>query len=77
MFTDHINSQLSKMGIEGKLICGRRRALAGGQQLIHGFSLVIHDLKPEASLQLQYAGLGEGRQFGCGLFVPHKTISGL
>lgn len=77
VFTDWITSQLKEMGIAGKLICGKRGALAGGQQIIHGFSLVIHDLKPEASLQLQYAGLGEGRQFGCGMFVPHKTISGL
>lgn len=76
-FTDSINSQLREMGIAGKLICGRRSTLADGQQEIHGFSLVIHDLKPEASLKLQYAGLGEERQLGCGIFVPHKTISGL
>jgi CRISPR-associated protein Cas6 len=77
IFTDCINSKLSEMGIAGKLICGKRRTLTGDQQTIHGFSLVIHDLKPEASLQLQYAGLGEERHFGCGVFVPHKVISGL
>lgn len=77
VFTDHINSRLSEMGISGKLVCGKRRTLAGSQQTIHGFSLVIHDLKPEASLQLQYAGLGEERQFGCGIFMPHKAITGL
>lgn len=77
LFLDGINAQLSKMGIAAGLICGKRRTLAGAQQSIHGYSLVIHDLKPEASLQLQYAGLGEGRQFGCGIFVPYKVISGL
>jgi len=77
LFLDGINAQLSKMGITARLICGMRRTLAGAQQSIHGYSLVIHDLKPEASLQLQYAGLGEGRQFGCGIFVPYKVISGL
>lgn len=75
VFMDCINSQLSEMGIAGKLICGKRRTIAGGRQAIHGYSLVIHDLKPEASLQLQYAGLGEERQHGCGIFVPHKVIS--
>lgn len=77
VFTDWINSQLSEMGITGKLICGKRRTLAGEQRSISGYSLVIHDLKPDASLQLQYAGLGEERRFGCGIFVPHKVISGL
>lgn len=77
IFMHDINLQLSKMGIEGRLICGKRRTLKGDQQTIHGYSLVIHDLKPEASVQLQYAGLGEGRRFGCGVFVPHKVISGI
>lgn len=77
IFTNFIYSQLSEMGIAGKLICGKRRTLAGSQQTIHGYSLVIHDLKAEASLQLQYTGLGEERRFGCGIFVPHKVISGL
>lgn len=76
-FTKSINLQLSEMGIEGRLICGKRRTLEGDQYVIHGFSLVIHDLEPEASLQLQYTGLGEERRFGCGIFLPHKAISGL
>jgi CRISPR-associated protein Cas6 len=77
LFVKHINEQLGKMGIEGKLICGRRRNIGDGSQSMHGYSLVIHDLKPEASLHLQFAGLGTGRQFGCGIFVPSKVISGL
>lgn len=77
LFMETINAQLGEMGIEGNLICGLRHSLNGDQLSIHGYSLVIHDLKPEASLQLQYAGLGEGRQYGCGIFVPYKAISGL
>jgi hypothetical protein len=38
---------------------------------------VVHDLKPEASILLQCAGMGEGRQFGCGIFMPYKVISDL
>jgi len=38
---------------------------------------VIHDLKPEASLRLQYTGLGSDRRYGCGVFVPYKVITGL
>lgn len=77
VFMDSIMGQLNEMKISAKLICGKHRTLAGDQHTIHGFSLVIHDLKPEGSLQLQYAGMGDYRQFGCGIFVPHKVISGL
>lgn len=77
MFMDDIRKQLSELNIAANLVCGKRRTLAGDQRVIHGYSLVVHDLKPDASLQLQYAGLGEERRLGCGIFVPHKVISGL
>ena len=77
LFVENINAQLDEMRIKGKLICGKRRAINDDQQSMQGYSLVVHDLKPEASLQLQFVGLGEGRQFGCGVFVPYKVISGL
>jgi CRISPR-associated protein Cas6 len=77
LFMKHISTQLGEMQIKGNLICGKRHTLNGDQQSIQGYSLVIHDLTPSASLQLQCAGLGEGRQFGCGIFVPYKEISGL
>jgi CRISPR-associated protein Cas6 len=77
IFVEHINAQLGWMRIKGKLICGKRRAISNDQQSIQGYSLVVHDLRPEASLHLQFVGLGESRQFGCGIFVPSKVISGL
>lgn len=77
VFMERISAQLSAMKISAKLICGKHRTLVGDGQTIRGFSLVVHDLKPEASLRLQYAGLGEARHLGCGIFVPHKIISGL
>lgn len=77
LFMDAIREQLRELGVAGNLICGKRHTLSGGQQAIHGFSLVIYDLKPDASLKLQYAGLGESRKYGCGIFIPYKVISGL
>lgn len=76
-FVENINTQLGEMGIKGKLICGRLHTIGDASQSIQGYSLVVHDLKAEASLHLQFAGLGTGRQFGCGIFVPSKVISGL
>lgn len=77
LFVEEIYTQLGEMGIKGKLICGKRRSIGDDSRSVQGFSLVIHDLKAEASLQLQFVGLGTGRQFGCGIFVPSKVISGL
>lgn len=77
LFMDDIRKQLGEMGIAAKLICGKRSIIKSDQQSTHAYSLVVHDLKPEDSLQLQYAGLGESRQFGCGIFIPYKVISGL
>jgi CRISPR-associated protein Cas6 len=37
-------------------------------------SLMVAALPPDASLELQRRGLGDGRLLGCGLFVPHKGI---
>lgn len=76
-FMGQIAATLEKLGISANLICGRRNSLEGVNDGIHGFNLVIHDLKPEDSLQLLYSGLGDGRQFGCGVFVPYKVISDL
>jgi CRISPR-associated protein Cas6 len=77
LFVEQIHTQLGEMGIKGKLICGKRRSIGDDSRSVQGFSLVIHDLKAEASLHLQFVGLGTGRQFGCGIFVPSKVISGL
>jgi CRISPR-associated protein Cas6 len=76
-FVEDIRNQMENLGVTGKLICGKRLSVSGGQRTIEGYSLVLHDLKPEASLHLQYAGLGDDRQFGCGIFVPYKVITGL
>jgi CRISPR-associated protein Cas6 len=77
LFVEDIKKQMGELGVTGKLICGKHLTVSGGQRSIHGYSLVLHDLKPEASLLLQYAGLGDDRQFGCGIFVPYKVITGL
>jgi CRISPR-associated protein Cas6 len=75
LFLEGIHAQLHELGISGRVICGLRRTLGGKMHAIQGYSLVIHDLNPDASLRLQYAGLGQYRQFGCGIFVPFKIIS--
>jgi CRISPR-associated protein Cas6 len=76
-FVEEVQLTLAAMGIVAKLICGQRHILTNGEQTINGYSLVLHDLSPEDSLQVQYVGLGKERRLGCGIFVPYKVISGL
>jgi CRISPR-associated protein Cas6 len=76
-FMAEIKSALAALDVEAQLICGRRRSLVDGDRTIRGYSLVLHDLKPEGSLRVQYAGLGKERRFGCGIFVPYKVIASL
>jgi CRISPR-associated protein Cas6 len=76
-FMESVRAQLDEMRIACNLICGLRHRIGDEARSIAGYSLVVHDLKSEASLRLQYAGLGESRQYGCGIFVPYKAITGL
>ncbi len=69
--------EISSLGIQCRLICGMRQEVDTGEGTLSGYSLVTHDLKPGHSIRLQHAGLGKMRRFGCGIFVPHKTIAGL
>jgi CRISPR-associated protein Cas6 len=76
-FLQDMETQLTELGLAGKLICGMQNRLISPDRTIQGYSLVIHDLKPAASLKLQYIGLGTDRQLGCGIFIPYKAISDL
>lgn len=76
-FMEAVQARFDALGIRANTICGMRRTLSDGRQSISGYSLVVHDLKPEASLLLQSAGMGEGGRYGCGIFVPYKVISDL
>ena len=76
-FLSGVSGQLKGMGVACKWICGKRHTVTGTGQSLSGYSLVLHDLKPEESLQVQRVGLGGSRRFGCGIFVPYKAISGL
>ena len=76
-FLKEVSARLAELEISAKLICGMRNHMVSADRTISGFSLVIHDLKPEASLRLQYTGLGADRRYGCGIFVPYKVITDL
>ncbi|MEW6562676.1 MAG: type I-MYXAN CRISPR-associated protein Cas6/Cmx6 [Pseudomonadota bacterium] len=76
-FLEEIDVVMNARGIAAKRICGKRMAIGDPTRGLSGYALVLHELKPEASLALQYEGLGAGRCYGCGIFVPHKVIAGI
>ncbi len=76
-FLADMRKKLQDMNIAANLICDKYRQIKGTNQSLSGFGLVLHDLKPQASMQIQRSGLGGARQFGCGIFVPFKAITGL
>jgi len=76
-FLAEMKEKLLSMNISCNLICDKHRKVKGVNQSFAGFGLVLHDLKPLPSVQIQRNGLGGARHFGCGIFVPFKTISGL
>ena len=77
IFLAGVAARLQELNVSGKWICGKRHTVKGAEQSLNGYSLVLHDLKPEDSLKIQRLGLGQNRRFGCGIFVPYKAISGL
>jgi len=74
-FLAEVARQLESMGISvSKMICGKTGLIRTATGNIFTRSLMIADLKPDESVRLQRQGLGEGRNLGCGIFVPHKGI---
>lgn len=56
-------------------ICGKPQTLQGASGRLQGYSLMLHDVPPHKSLQIQDEGLGRNRLLGCGIFIPHKSIA--
>ncbi|MDJ0957115.1 MAG: type I-MYXAN CRISPR-associated protein Cas6/Cmx6 [Arenicellales bacterium] len=74
-FVERAHESLKKMNIKApKILPGRKHQikLPGGHLVTR--SLLLADVTVEDSVKLQERGLGENRKFGCGLFIPHKSI---
>ena len=57
-----------------KIMCGKPHMVWLPEGEIRTRSVMVADLEPAMAVKLQQRGVGRGRQFGCGLFVPHKGI---
>lgn len=57
-----------------KMMSGRLHSLQFPDHAIYTRSLMLDGLDVQESVTLQQQGLGDGRLFGCGIFLPHKGI---
>jgi CRISPR-associated protein Cas6 len=73
-FLQEIRVQLQKMEIIAGLIPGKPHRMTLPKRVIGGYSLMLHDIDLMQSLALQESGLGLHRGYGCGIFIPHKSI---
>ncbi|WP_049751636.1 type I-MYXAN CRISPR-associated protein Cas6/Cmx6 [Halorhodospira halophila] len=68
--------ELAEMDIHPKrLLCGRQETLVTPDGPAVTRSLLVDGMGPEAGRRLQARGLGSGRCWGCGLFLPHKAVT--
>jgi CRISPR-associated protein Cas6 len=57
-----------------KLMAGRQHKLRMEEGYVYTRSLMVADLTAEHAVKLQQEGIGPGRKYGCGLFLPQKGI---
>lgn len=75
-FLRDMAAALRDLGIPvNKLMAGMEHALNLQDGPIHTRSLMVAELAPEHAVKLQQEGIGPGRKFGCGLFLPQKGIA--
>ncbi|MBI1425185.1 MAG: type I-MYXAN CRISPR-associated protein Cas6/Cmx6 [Gammaproteobacteria bacterium] len=57
-----------------KMMAGKQYRMNMDNGPVFTRSLMVADLAPEDAVKLQQEGIGSGRKFGCGLFMPQKGI---
>jgi len=60
-----------------KMLCGKTHSIKTPSEKLFTRHLMIADLDSETSVKIQQIGLGDARELGCGLFLPHKGIKSL
>lgn len=74
-FLELIQNELRQYNINlRKALCGQSKMIKFGSETFYTRSLMIADLSKKESLRLQEEGVGEKRLYGCGIFLPHKSI---
>ena len=59
------------------MLCGKSHTIKTPNGYLKTKHLMIADLDNNTSIKIQQLGLGEAKELGCGLFLPHKGIKSL
>ena len=74
-FLDAVIGELKSLDLRfKKVLCGREHTLRLGGAQRTARSLMVADLPYSDAVRLQELGLGQHRNQGCGLFIPHKSV---
>ena len=74
-FLEEVQTELRAYKVNiNKALCGQSKRISFGEKSLYTRSLMIADLTKEEAVILQEEGVGEHRLFGCGIFLPHKSI---
>jgi len=74
-FLEEVQTELRAFKVNiNKALCGQSKRVSFGDKTLYTRSLMIADLTKEEAVILQEEGVGEHRLFGCGIFLPHKSI---
>ena len=60
-----------------KMLCGKSHTIKTPTGILSTKHLMIADLDSETSIKIQQQGIGNTKELGCGIFVPHKGIKSL
>ena len=74
-FLEEVQTELRAYKVNiNKALCGQSKRIGFGEKSLYTRSLMIADLTKEEAVILQEEGVGKHRLFGCGIFLPHKSI---
>ena len=74
-FLEKIQMELRNFNVNiKKALCGKSMTINFAKKTVYTRSLMIADLSKEESLKLQEEGVGGKKLYGCGIFLPHKSI---
>ena len=74
-FLEKIQMELRNFNVNiKKALCGKSMTINFAKKTVYTRSLMIADLSKEESLKLQEEGVGRKKLYGCGIFLPHKSI---
>lgn len=75
-FLKNVHSSLKSMGVNvKKMLCGKEHLIKIPKKTLVGKTLLITDLEKDDSIKIQQLGIGIGKLYGCGIFLPHKSIA--